>query len=483
MESFASSRSSRRKNKREDSDEDEDKDKGKDRVERTSDKRKAKKQKPKPKKEADAKKKQPIDLDDEGSEDDDGEEVEALASDGKKDRKGEKDEIEIGEGEDELGEAEDENAESEGPLTTILKASEVAPYFKSSKLVFGQLGGGKSSHAGDAGFLSAHESRRFATFDFGHGGAQTSNANLVRQKEDARDPDSQGSQWTTDEESESAEVEDQHEKAEDEDEDENGEGEDQDAPSASAVSGKKIALITHKHKDHVGGDPKNVDVSAFDRVFVGASQPKMKMGKKKSDSLVHEVEDQGERLFGWKEKRDGGLSTRGTAIVPHAPRSSKDDNQMSLGALISVDKRAENEGETDRRVLTMLTTGDMTARESSGPVKEAVEEDGYTPDIIKMPHHGSENNIGVIDPKLVGKKTTVLISGYTMTDTSKLGAFLGKTGPGEVFILFESKELADEFMSIAACSKLVEERGVQLVKDYYVFVGPKGEVQRIATKW
>jgi hypothetical protein len=376
-------------------------------------------------------------------------------------------------------ESEKEESEAEN-RTTIVDGEQMTKLMAQSRLVFCQVGGGKSSDAGDAAFLSPHNSRRMLAIDLGNGSHQTTTATNLREREFKKDPSSDESDWTTDEEAMTSKWEEGVEE--------------------TSRSPKTFLEVTHNHDDHVGGDKKKMDTSKFDAVYRGdwASEKKDKAtkgkktketegkkttGKKKNEPVVRNVATSKKtELVSWKEKKDGGLRVHGEAIVPNAPSSETDENQRSLGTLITVNKRGDKEDAEDERVLTILTTGDMTPNQAKGPVTSAVTADKHTPDIIKMPHHGSANNVDVIDPAIVGKKTTILISGYTMTDTEKLRGFLAKAGAGEAFILFETEALAEEFRKIESCRKL-EEAGVTLVKNYYVFVTPEGEVKKVATTW
>lgn len=184
-------------------------------------------------------------------------------------------------------------------------------------------------------------------------------------------------------------------------------------------------------------------------------------------------------MFAWRQKR-GQLSVGGSAIAPLPVDDAQDANEESLGALLRVDQRGDDGAQ--QRLFSMLTMGDMTPHEARGPVDAAVAADGHVPDVIKIPHHGSEHNLAAIPPKAIGKHTRILISGYTMTATAKLAAFVKANNPGEVFILFESREVAERLTSTEAWKRL-KELGVQVARDYYIYVDADGEVRTAATKF
>ena len=168
-----------------------------------------------------------------------------------------------------------------------------------------------------------------------------------------------------------------------------------------------------------------------------------------------------------------GLSYRMTIIPPEADHDKLDENDMSMGVLLEV-------GYQRAQKLTFLSLGDMTPKSASLSVEDCLRTYGFYEgrplDLIKLAHHGSENNLlpllwDVIKPG----HTRLIISGYTMTDTGKLCKLLEQTRPLSCTVLFEDQSSAEKFKITAALKKVLV-AGAKLAKDYVVTIGDTGDV-------
>jgi hypothetical protein len=169
-------------------------------------------------------------------------------------------------------------------------------------------------------------------------------------------------------------------------------------------------------------------------------------------------------------------------------KNDSDLNKRSTGALISVDM-IDPKG--TQRVFTMLTLGDMTPAEGQAAVEEVWNnKDGkQTVNVIKMAHHGSDENVYATPESVVAQGVTeLIISGYTMKSTSTLITFMDNTRPKKVLILFNDKNHAEQFRTLETVALLhdsAREFGIQIevAKDYVMNVDDDGNVSLTPTGW
>lgn len=342
-----------------------------------------------------------------------------------------------------------------------------------------QYGGGIGSIAGDACFISPQNSRRLHAVDFGTAdGDQNKAAYEGRKKEyENNETAASESEWETDNETDNESEET--------------------TTSASATTRKRTkspadkvvahkkkktsprekrsCLITHGHKDHIG---KKRDYQNFGRVFVGTFPPPETVCSKTSQETVK----QNQTLFVWKEKKAEGLHIRGEVLSPtESARERAKGNEDSLGELITIKK-----GET--QTFTFLTLGDMTPNEGKEAVKEAIKKVGGTKKInlIKVPHHGSKHNIGLIGKEVVGEEgledTILLISGYTNTESEKLRDVIKEIKPKKVYMLFENEEKCKEYINTKDFETLrgvveqeTKEKKLEVIKNLEVEITEDGK--------
>lgn len=355
--------------------------------------------------------------------------------------------------ESELGK-EEESSESEKE-----EESDNAPALKMS-----QLGGGLGSTAGDAFIIKPMKSRRLHMIDFGTG-KQRENAIAQRNAMKQDDPSAGESEYETD---------DEH-----------------DVPLS--LKNKWSATITHNHADHSG---KKEDWKKFgyinlpgdsipealrddsDKEEEGKGKNKKKRKKSVEKAESGEIRKNPEVLFAWRQKKEGEgrLFVRGETILsPDRVEGKKvDENAKSLGAKIIVERQGK--GKKRERLYTYLTTGDMEPN-ASGNVKDSVGKDILN--LIKMPHHGSEDNAELLNdlPKgATDDNTVIIVSGFT----KKLGKPLFKAtnrvkSKKKKIFLFHggvSREKLDQEVGEAGMRKIKEE--FTLGRDFHVEVPKKG---------
>jgi hypothetical protein len=366
-------------------------------------------------------------------------------------------------------------------ISTNPKTATVLTSHADDPFVMVQYGGGTGSNAGDAAVLTLRKSRRLFSLDFGGTKGQQASADTRRSAARTAAPED------TDESDFESEVEHQG-------------------------KGRDVGDNTHPHSDHIGEQTlKTVEV--FDRFWVGASYPKFltkvisknqkkaqkaeEDGEEPEQNQVEQISENGEVLFSWVSKQGKikrldnpklRVSTR--AILPDIsklPESDTDQNKRSTGALVSVDMV----GKKTERVFTMLTLGDMTPKEGQAAVEEVWrDKDGsQVVDVIKMAHHGSDQNIAATPESVVTAGVTqLIISGYTMKSTATLIQFIRNTKPKKVLILFNDSEHAKAFNKLGTAANLyaaAKDLGVEVevAKDYVMAVNDDGAVSLEPSGW
>lgn len=343
-----------------------------------------------------------------------------------------------------------------------------------------QYGGGEGSYAGDAALLTLRKSRRAFSIDFGGTELQRKRADDLRKAERKSAP----------EDSESSEFES-----------------DDDSPSF----GRDLGMNTHRHKDHIG-DQTPTTIRKFDKFFIGESVPqKVVQHPKKPKEFAPNVKqfklaapkiakkpkqdtEDNNILFSWVAKKNkqpnNRISIAGLVIKPDTSKLKEGDgkdNERSLGVLVKVEKRDAKAKK--KRAFTMLTLGDMEPNEAQKSVLKAWKDDGSKPvDVIKMAHHGSDDNIDAIPKETItAGHTELIVSGYTMKSTKKLIEFLKATNPKQVTFLFDTSKRAKDFLELATVKNLLEQKpakvNVVIAKDYVMAVNTEGELSLQATRW
>jgi hypothetical protein len=366
-----------------------------------------------------------------------------------------------------------------------------------------QFGGGTGSNAGDAALTSLLGSRRRAATDLGGGLAQSGALKLEAKNIQLVDPENSDAS-EADTASESEDAEDKMEIAEKQPELEEPpvlsdepveqllvvseesvdnlsvpkeEKKTDNTPQVQAAkkNAKQLLIITHWHKDHAGdpatlwqSQPATNNIAAIlgskgatetdpkPTLIYGQREPTEDYKGVANTMTKQQVTTNGEKLFAWKTKpgkvkkdlpKPGELRVEGRAIQPpNVALKPKAQNTESLGVLTMVNKYGDA-GATER-LFTMVSLGDMDGVKKAEKlqvadlVKDA--QTTYSPDIpvdvVKISHHGSENNLDVIPDGLIGNSTTVVISGYTKTEPKKLIAKIDEWAAKQVVLLVQDKE-------------------------------------------
>lgn len=211
-----------------------------------------------------------------------------------------------------------------------------------------------------------------------------------------------------------------------------------------AFSGGTL-LLTHWHADHTGGGSHGKYLN-----FLGKKRPdfwSLKIDELREDTLPTLAFDNGEELVG-ATIADRTISLR--AIVPDFARISEKmgelkgavtENFCSLGALLQVCPRMRKNVE-----FGFLTMGDMEPF-NEGRVLKAIGDDPIH--LIKYPHHGSTHNYfdNVFTKVLAGKKTHVIISGYTRTELTGIDWLFG-AGAASVTLLIGDSATAHGMLEL-----------------------------------
>jgi hypothetical protein len=232
-------------------------------------------------------------------------------------------------------------------------------------------------------------------------------------------------------------------------------------------------IVTHFHADHIdngwswaqlqkqgakihhGAAVDSSHVDNLRRVFGNAA-------------TQYTPEQNGTQIF---NKAIGGWQVAAWVIVPTFAQftTSLDENDASLGALIEL-----TDGNQD---ISILTVGDMTPRAGDAAITAVLQARGYDTGnggkkikCVKLSHHGSENNLLPALDHVIGNDTTVLISGYTMTQTPPLVAKLKKWAPKRVCMLLDKagKSEFDACLQGSASLKSLQSANIEFLEDFWV---------------
>jgi hypothetical protein len=193
-----------------------------------------------------------------------------------------------------------------------------------------------------------------------------------------------------------------------------------------------IVFISHFHDDHIARHnagniwPALLQLKAH--IYYGDAITKV--GKEAVDELkttyaahedmLHYLQDGCAPLFTFTSTSSGEktVSVEIRYIKPDPPEATLDENDVSLGLLI--------EALIGTTKWCLLSLGDMTADAGNAKVEAMLnarnigKANNVYLDVVKLAHHGSENNLLPILDSTVNEKTVLLSSGYSQTSFEKL---------------------------------------------------------------
>ena len=360
-----------------------------------------------------------------------------------------------------------------------------------------QFGGGIGNQAGDAAVLTARNSRRLLQIDLGESSKQsTAREGFVKQRTTAQPKTDDASEIDSASEDEAEKSPHGKRKRKS----------DVIAPKKKP-SLKKMVLITHSHADHESKDkawrslPKEST-----QIFMGGSAPtpvKVEAFKKsvKQDQEIIEtpVTENGQRILGWKGKPTDSaqppLRLIGRAILPPEETGPKqrNENEESLGVMITIDDKA-----ADKRLLTFVSLGDMEGtdagrrKDTQKQIQKLLTDHNHSQpaDIVKLPHHGSPTtkNLGIIPDGLIGKKTTVISSGWTQGPVETFITKFKSLKPARLVFLFQEEKTAKANAGLAVMKKITQDlkaKGVEVIiaRDMVLSAEDSGDIKVDFTGW
>lgn len=233
-------------------------------------------------------------------------------------------------------------------------------------------------------------------------------------------------------------------------------------------------VVTHFHADHINdGNSWQSLANLGARIHYGA--PATPSGTTAEQAMLNAIgagatqyspAQNGQRIVA---QNIGGWTLEAYVIVPNFVNvNAPEENDASLGVLIELNAPNHNP-------VSILTLGDMSPAAGDTPVAAVLNQRGYGPNrhvtSVKLSHHGSANNFLPALNNVIGQNTTVLISGYTLTETRLLIQMLGQWRPKQTFMLFDPAGKSDFDANFYKGSELLrglERAGVQFVEDFHV---------------
>jgi hypothetical protein len=406
------------------------------------------------------------------------------------------------------------------PTATLLKCekgtSAALEANKDKRVIIVQFGGGTGSDAGDAAVISARKSRKMISIDRGRDNESKKVYQYTKQK-----------QFIQKERKKKEEIDSQTSEFEFDSSD--SESDTSDSKKTTGNKDHFIGNITHNHADHIGLELEKED---FDILYHGESDP----GKVSKKTKKQKLKKTGEKIFAWrtregkiKRSSEEQIYLAGKALVPRQENTKdSDENSKSTGALITVDRGTGGKEKT--RVFTMLTLGDATPNALAQEVDELIKNDGHPINLVKMAHHGSQDNILTMPPQHTNDDMIVILSGYTKGYDSKAKTFFNRDIPNlnkpiegvkallgddkkevtklrnlikvggedaedelnkkkaeygykwkKLYILCQSKQVRDEVK--AEASFLTNREDIEIVRDLVISINDDGTVTIEPTNW
>jgi hypothetical protein len=309
-----------------------------------------------------------------------------------------------------------------------------------------QLGGGTGSKSGDVAIIMPGKSRRIHLVDFGILGQRTSARELVNTKQ-KRDPTSDESEYETD----------------------------TDYDVLAGLKNKVGSTITHGHADHEG-EARDWNKSGY--INIGTSYPDGIKRKQKRELVP------GNSLFAWRTKdRENAFSIHGIPVFSPEPEEKAkkgDDNAQSLGAIIKVMRKSKSKkgkgNPKEEEVFKFLTLGDMEPHANENVLNALKKhKKGKALDLIKLPHHGSSDNIKLLEgvEEYCDAGTKIVMSGFTKTAPSPAFLEIMAKFKGEKYVLFNEKSSLDD---IGKTADVFTKSGFAFKKDMHVGIAGNGKV-------
>ena len=221
---------------------------------------------------------------------------------------------------------------------------------------------------------------------------------------------------------------------------------------------ERFIVITHAHADRVGDASREINArfGRFEEATVFAGIPIRDGNRERLDSVLDRLrpsrlhmlpnaEDNRDATMVevWTQPVTADLRMVLKVLVPSAAsvEAANDENMASLGTWMSIENRS------GRRLFSYLSMGDMSPQNPS--VASLLDQIPPRVDLLKFPHHMSDENYFPDFERLVGRNTVVVSSGYSGGALSPM-ALLSQGAPPRMIVFSVADKGVRELEAAAA---------------------------------